>query len=71
MVETGPRQVEVEKDPRNIKIKIKKRVSQRKLRGVRLGELPKWPKWLKNNAKERQGWFGIRWKRDQERRTKT
>ena len=58
MVETGPRQVGVERDLKSLKIKIRKRVMWRRSRGARLGGLSRWFKWLKNRSqrKARAAW---------------
>ena len=49
VVETGPRQVK--RDPRNSK--TRKRGCRRRSKGVRLGELSRWSKWLKNRSRRR------------------
>ena len=51
VVEMGPRQVE--RDPRFLKIKNRKKGMWRKLRGARLGEPPRWFRWSKNILKKR------------------
>ena len=42
MVEMGPKQVEVERDPKDTKMKNRKRVQSRRSRGARLGGPSKW-----------------------------
>ena len=53
MVEMGPRQVEMGKDPDNIEIKNRKRVQWRRSRGARLGGPSKWSRWLRNSSQRR------------------
>ena len=53
MVETRPREVEMEQDPRDTKIKIGKRVQWYKSRGARLEELSKWSTWSKNSSQRK------------------
>ena len=45
VVETGPREVEVEKDPKGLKTKNRKKGMWRRLRGARLGGLSEWFDW--------------------------
>ena len=65
VVETGPRQVEVERDPRDIKVKNRKRAMWHRSRGVRLGDRPGGPSGEEIAAKKGQGRFGVWWKEDQ------
>ena len=56
----------VEKDLRNLKIKIRKRVTWYRSKGVRLGELSGCLAGKEATAEKGQGWFGLGWKEDQE-----
>ena len=60
MVEIGPRQLEVEKDRRSIKIKIKKGCNNTSRGELVWGDCPSGPSGQKIVAEERQGWFGLR-----------
>ena len=52
MVEMGPRQMELGKDPRDLKIKNRKRATWYRSRGARLGDPPSGPSGEKIATKE-------------------